>query len=227
MAEEEKTAPQPKLLTRKKATVIVALCLLALVSVGLTAAFTTRNVEADNIITFGSIKMQLLETELVEGAEQTVPDGHTVKAQAGVASRIIRIKNIGANDMFVRARPVMTAVKADDSDPVVVGEETAKFTMNSASWTEGEDGWWYYNEPVAAAEDGNGETTDELMSEIEFVGDFTNAVGPGGHFEFTVDAQAVQVDNQGSDGEEVTALTAVGWPADETTTTTTVDEGQE
>ena len=194
---------------RRKAVLIAALAVVALVGAGLTAAFTVRDATADNVITFGSVRMKTIEQELRNGELVDVPDGYEVKAVSGVASREVSFQNVGASDMYVRARPQMQAVSGS-GDEVDGAEAVTDFEMATFGWTE-KDGWWYYDEPVAAATDGtqNGETTSPLMTGIEFVGDFYGVVGAGGKFEFTVEAQAVQVDNNGS-----SALTATGWPAE-------------
>lgn len=194
---------------RRKGALIAALAAVALAGAATTYAFTTRMVPAQNVLTFGSVKMEVIETEeLADGTVQEVPANHEVKAESGVASRIVRFKNVGGSDMYVRARPVMSATAADGSERAGA-EDVTDFKMgDSTSWVDGKDGWYYYAEPVAAADGtADGETTDALMTGIEFVGDFYDVPGPNGRFVFSVEAQAVQVDNNGT-----SALTAQGWP---------------
>lgn len=196
--------------SKRRAIAIAVLCILLLAAAG-TIAFTTRTQTAENVLTFGSVKMQVLETEQAASGEVAVPDGHEVEAASGKASRIVRFQNVGASTMYVRARPVMAVERADEAE-VSQDQVSAvvEFGMDqSGAWQEGSDGWWYYVAPVEAGAEGDGQTTSPLMESIEFKGDFYSVAGPGGKFVFTVEAQAVQADNNGS-----SALEAQGWPVE-------------
>lgn len=210
----QSSAPEPApSRSRRKAVLIGALAVAALAGAASTYAFTTRTTTADHIITFGSVRMELIEQEeQSDGSLKDVPDDYEVKAENGVASRIVSFQNVGGSDMYVRARPVLRAVSADGENRGDAADVTDFKMDTTGSWEQGEDGWWYYDEPVEAATDGSGEgeTTDALMTGVEFMGDFYDAVGPNGRFEFTVEAQAVQVDNNGD-----SALEAQGWPTAE------------
>lgn len=210
MTAQHANTDQPKRRGRKRTVLLALLCVAALAGAGLTAAFTTQNLTADNVISFGSVKLQIVETEqLDDGTVRTVPNNEEVKAQAGVASRIVEFKNVGASDLYVRAQPHM-AVQAADGTDRGEADSVVEFAMDqTGAWTQGEDGWWYYNEPVSADAQAQGNITDPLMTGIEFVGDFYSVAGPGGKFVFTVDAQAVQIDNNGT-----SAQTAKGWPGE-------------
>ena len=209
---ESASAPAAKKRNRKP-VLIGALAVVALVGAASTYAFTTRSETADNVITFGSVKMEVIEQEeQADGSLKDVPANYEVKATSGLASRIVSFQNVGSTDLYVRARPVMRAVSGTGEDCGNAASVT-DFKMDATgSWEQGEDGWWYYDEPVEAAANGSGEgeTTDALMTGIEFIGDFYDVVGPAGKFEFTVEAQAVQVDNNGA-----SALEAQGWPTAE------------
>lgn len=220
----------------RRKVLLIAVMLVALVGVAGTVAFTTRVRTADNVITFGNLAMRILQTEQrSDGSEQEVPADLEVKAEGGLASRIVRLQNAGGADMYVRARPVIRAEHADGT--AAPAEEVAQVTelaMNSAeapaAWMKGADGWWYYvgadaDDPAddilvvagagrnaggqGAAGSGSSasDTTLPLMTSIEFTGDFYSVVGPGGKFVFTVEAQAVQAGNNKSG-----ALKAEGWP---------------
>lgn len=201
---------------RRKAVLIAVLAVVALVGTGLTAAFTVRDASANNVIAFGGVSLRTIEQEeRADGTLADVPEDYEVKATSGLASRIVSFQNAGASDLYVRARPVMRAESGSGEDR---GDASAvtEFQMDqTGAWVRQADGWWYYtggekDGRVAAATDGSGagETTAPLMEGIEFVGDFYNVVGPGGKFVFTVEAQAVQADNNGE-----SALDATGWPA--------------
>ena len=74
--------------------------------------------------------------------------------------------------------------------------------FDTEKWTEGEDGYWYYNKALES-----GETTAPLFDTVEF------ALKMGNEYQestcvIDVTAQAVQTANNGS-----SALEAAGWPA--------------
>lgn len=209
---EDVSHKSPCMSGRRKRVVLVLLTLVAIVSVGVTAAFTTRSFTSNNVIIFGNVRMRTIETERAsDGTEEPVRDGSTVRAESGRASRVVKFQNVGGADMFVRARPVVTALSAQGSE-APAPTDIYRLAMNEGGapdqWTCGPDGWWYYNSPVRAARGGDGgQTTGALMSGIEFMGDFYRAVEPGGAFVLTVDAQAVQTSHN-----TTRALDAAGWP---------------
>ena len=211
MAAHSASQPRRRRVSRRVAA-LALLCLVALAGAGATLAFTTQQAGADNVLTFKNVKMRILQTELVGQDEVPVQDGAAVRADKGEISRIVRVENMGAADIFVRVRPVMVAKTPEGS--TTAGAEVdahVAYTLNlgdeANQWTyDPQDGWYYYNSPVAA----DGGTTAELMTALEFNGDYYTLTGKGGSFEMTLDAQAVQSDNQASGA---TALTAVGWPS--------------
>ena len=191
----------------------MVLAVLALVGAFGTLAFTTQRATADNVLTFGNVRLRIQETEATAQGEVPVEEGQAVRADQGRISRIVRIENVGANDLFVRVRPVMVAQTADGhvstgaavdahvDYTINIGEGANAWTYNPA------DGWYYYNSVVTA--EGEASTTAELMSALEFTGDYYTLTGSDGSFELTIDAQGVQADNQAAG---TTALTAQGWP---------------
>ncbi len=194
----------------------MVLAVLALVGAFGTLAFTTQRATADNVLTFGNVRLRIQETEATAQGEVPVEEGQAVRADQGRISRIVRIENVGANDLFVRVRPVMVAQTADGhvstgaavdahvDYTINIGEGANAWTYNPA------DGWYYYNSVVTA--EGEASTTAELMSALEFTGDYYTLTGSDGSFELTIDAQGVQADNQAAG---TTALTAQGWPDSE------------
>lgn len=190
--------------------------LAALIAVGVTMAFVTRTVEVDNVITFGSVRMRVLETEAVAGdggqvVERPVENGESIRVGAGVMSRIVRVENAGGVDALVRIRPVVEAV-TEQGDRMPAGA-CAVLAMNegegASQWTRGGDGWWYCNATVRAQGAPSGSVTAPVMTGIEFVGDYPSLVGPGGSFVLTVEAQAVQAPHNAE-----RAIDAQGWPSD-------------
>ena len=195
---------------RRKGALIAALAAVALAGAATTYAFTTRMAPAQNVLTFGSVQMRtIMQEDQADGSLEEIPEGYEVRAPFGLASRVVTVQNMGASDMYVRARPVIQAVSEAGEDRGDASSVTEFHMDETGAWVEGKDGWWYYAERVSAADDDSdaGEVTAPLMEGIEFVGDVYDLTGPGGSLEFTVEAQAVQADNNGE-----SALDAQGWP---------------
>lgn len=198
---------------------LVALALAALLAVFGTAAFTVSIAPADNVITFGSVKMRICEFTLNDQGEEVsfeasaAGDYPSTKVHVGSISRIVRVQNAGEQPMYVRARLLMRAVTANGT--VSDASDAAVLNVNDAAgcpWVDGGDGWYYYrgtadNNGVVAP----GASTDNLMDSLRFVdGSYTTA--QGGMFQLTVDAQAVQAKNQQTDDAPLDVLAVRGWP---------------
>lgn len=217
LASESTVPAQTHGKSRRKAVLIGMLAVIALVGAGLTSAFTVHNTAADNVLTFGNVRLEIIQQEKqADGSLKDVPADYEVKAASGLASRIVTFQNAGESDLYVRARPVMRAESAAGEDRGDASQVTKFQMVDSGDWIQKspDDGWYYYvggekGGLVAAATGGSetGDATEPLMNGIEFVGDFSDVVGPNGRFVFTVEAQAVQADNNGE-----SALDAMGWP---------------
>lgn len=237
---------------RSRAKLLAATLLLGALAVGGTVAYTTTQVEADNVITFGSVKMRVVQSERGEdgGLVELDPSQYDINAPMGQLERRVCVENLGSEPAYVRVKLDMHVERADDTeedatdyrqyglnliDPESGAGATDEFKVG---WTAGEDGWYYYNAPLAA-----NATTEPLVTSIELINDFNGFAGQLGKYVFTADGQAVQ-----SEYNRDSALTAEGWPAedetegqtdgqsedgtnegssDESASQTTNDEGQE
>ena len=190
----------------KKKLLTIAILILALTMLGYgTVAYFTTEDTATNVITSGSIDIELQETAVTE-------DGETVlfeesQERFGVmpgeeVSKIVQIVNTGANDAYVRIQIGKSIQLAKG----VTGEpDTGLITMdfNSENWTA-KDGFYYYNEPLAP-----GAKTEPLFRNVIFNPSMSNMY-QGSEAVIKVDAQATQVKNNGA-----TVFEAAGWPSSE------------
>ena len=203
----------------RRSAALALLCLAVTMTGAATLANDVDTKTAENVLTFESVRMRILQTETTPTGEAPVADGSSVRADKGEISRNVRVENTGSADMFVRVRPVMVAQDAQGNQ--TTGEEVdrhVEYTLNTGDgptqWTYQVDedgvGWYYYNSLVTP--EGDTSITNNLMTALEFNGDFYKLVGAGGQFELTIDAQGVQSKNQ---EPGTTALTAVGWPSTE------------
>ena len=162
---------------QKRTLTLAALALAALLCICGALAYTVGTAPADNVISFGSVKVRVCEYTL-DGQGKEVPFEPDVrgeypetKASSDGISRIVRLQNAGAQPEYVRARLSMKAVapdgfSSDASNNVVFNVHDGA----GAAWVDGGDGWYYYR--GNAARGGQlepGAATENLMDSLLFV----------------------------------------------------------
>ena len=193
---------QPKVksgMKKRMLTAALALCCLAVLATGTLAYFTAEET-AQNVITMGSLKMELVELnekdEPWEDVENIVP-GMEVTKKAYV-------ENNGSVDFYTRVKITKTFVPAQDDEMPQLNTKLVRLDINEKYWEPGNDGFYYYKEPVAP----DGET-EPLFTTVTF------STKMGNEYQnvkviIDLDAQAVQSRNNGE-----SALEATGWPESE------------
>lgn len=181
-------------------SLILSLLVCILLTAPLTMAFTTREIETENVVTFGNLKMEILETELTQTGEERVfnPDEST-RLRSDQVSRIVRVKNVCKEPMYVR---ISLSMEGWDEEGEIIpdAEELAAYEINEEDWVC-RDGWYYYKQVLEPQL-----TSEKLMTEIEFDTDAITSDYPSGEFELKVAAQAVQAKNNAEN-----VLEAKGW----------------
>ena len=204
---------------QKHTLTLAALSLAALLCICGALAYTVGTAPADNVISFGSVKVRVCEYTL-DGQGREVPFESDVrgeypetKASSDGISRIVRLQNAGAQPEYVRARLSMKAVAPDgfSSD----ASNNAVFNVHDdpgAAWVDGGDGWYYYRGSTArGGQLEPGAATENLMESLRFTGDFHDAAH-GGRYKLEIEAQAVQAKNQNTDDAALDVLDVAGWP---------------
>lgn len=204
---------------QKRTLTLAALSLAALLCICGALAYTVGTAPADNVISFGSVKVRVCEYTL-DGQGREVPFESDVrgeypetKASSDSISRIVRLQNAGAQPEYVRARLSMKAVAPDgfSSD----ASNNAVFNVHDdpgAAWVDGGDGWYYYRGSTArGGQLEPGAATENLMESLRFTGDFHDAAH-GGRYKLEIEAQAVQAKNQNTDDAALDVLDVAGWP---------------
>lgn len=181
---------------------ILLLAVICLFFIAATAAFIIRSTTANNIITFGNLKMQLIQTTLDQNnQEQEVAQTDDINiTHKPVINRIIKIKNVGRHEFFVRVSPEIIGI--DASNHSFKANELVLYNCNADDWIY-RDGWYYYKKIVK-----RNETTSNLMTEVKFDLDKITANYPKGKFKLNIKAEAVQAENNADN-----VLSAVGWPS--------------
>ncbi len=184
---------------RKLLTVALAVSCLSLAAYGTTAYFTAEDT-AVNVITAGNVRIELQETAILEEGGDPVPFEDVIGVMpGGEASKIVEVKNTGDKTAYIRIRVekelTLAEGAAGETDPGLIG-----LNIDTESWTE-KDGYFYYNEPLAA-----GETTRPLFTAVSFSREMSDLY-QNSKTAITVKVNAVQADNNGN-----SALEAAGWP---------------
>lgn len=186
---------------RSKIVLVCALILCIGVSVFSTVAFFTAEDTARNVITAGSLDIEVIEEQKNEEGELVPYPEEPIQVLPGAqVSKIVSIKNNDA-EAYVRVK-LDIAVK--DSEGNAIDSDAAILTVSSnEEWLANEenDGWLYYNSTVKT-----GELTLPVIDGVEFLPEMGDEF-QGATVEINVTAEAVQVANNGDD-----VFLAQGWP---------------
>lgn len=187
----------------KKNLIITLLSLvIVLFVVTSTVAYITRSTVANNVITFGSLKMKLLQTTLNENNEEIEVDNNediniTHKSEL---SRIVKIENLGKHDFY--ARISLNMVGTDSNNNEFDANEYVTYDVNTNDWIY-KNGWYYYKKIVK-----QNELTSNLITNIEFNINEITTKFPNGNFKLDIKAEVVQAENNADN-----VLDALGWPS--------------
>ena len=193
---------QPKVksgMKKRMLTAALALCCLAVLATGTLAYFTAEET-AQNVITMGSLKMELVELnedgKPWEDVENIVP-GMEVTKKAYV-------ENNGSVDFYTRVKITKSFLPAQGEELPQLDTDLVELDLNEKYWERGEDGFYYYREPVAPDEE-----TEPLFTKVTFSTDMGNEY-QNVQVIIDLEAQAVQSRNNGE-----SATKATGWPESE------------
>lgn len=179
------------------AVIALAAIMLTFITQGTLAYYTSLGI-ATSVVTSGGI--ELVIHEKTDTGEEFPRDGVYI-VPGDIVSKQITIENVCEHPFYLRVKMVYGIDNAE-----LTSEDCFKLNINPDVWTF-HDGWYYYNGVVNA-----GETTPKVFSHVEIVGSKVDNSYLGKTLTLTVDAQAVQSENNKlTDGKVYTAL---GWPAE-------------
>lgn len=186
---------------KKKSIWIAAALMLCLSPAALTVAFLNRSVTADNVITFGSVKLKLHETCIDEnGVEKEVDTGRVIDVTADAEqNHTYSVENLGNHPLYVRVS--FSIIGEDRKGGKFEATDLMDVEVHSEDW-EYQDGYWYYPFILYPQQ-----KTKALMTKVMFDIDEITKQYPGSSYELAVDAQGVQSENNDGDVLQVT-----GWP---------------
>lgn len=190
---------------KKKILLVTAMVIcLAITATGTLAYFTSED-HAHNVITSGSVNIELVEkTESEDGTLVDFPDEGVKGIMPGSdVSKIVSVKNTGENEAWIRVR-VEAKLTATDGSALPLDIENVGPVMDftvGENWHMDFDGCIYYAKPVAP-----GESTEILFDTVHFAPEMGNEY-QNCTANIIISAQAVQTANNGD-----TVMEAAGWP---------------
>ena len=201
---------------KKKLAIVAAVVAVAsLAAYGTLAAFTAEET-AHNIITAGSVQIELLDktasapdqaVEDMDDFNAVYPDGMPVMPGAD-ASKVVAVKKTeesAACWVRVQLTPGIQW-SAEVLDPMSNPGEVVDLNLNlgggADQWTQGEDGWYYYNSPLTDGEP----MTEPLFTNVHFDGPAMGNDYQNSTFTIAVDAEAIQSAHTGGSAQEAFGL---------------------
>lgn len=187
---------------KKKVLFIAAILICLSLITGGTLAYYTTSDAARNVITSGSVEINVVEQQLVNGTLQSYPNQPIQVMPAATVSKIVSVQSTG-QAAWIRANYTLTVYDAAGKEMEIPADELAKVIVintDTTNWTL-KDGWWYYGTALK-----NGETTTPLFESVTFSGPNMDNKYQGSTVEINVIAEAVQKANNGDTVEE-----ALGW----------------
>lgn len=157
-----------------------------------TIAYYTSKETVNNIITTGSIDLDIVEVGFdgkefpINGVDRVIPGSVVIKN--------VSIKNSGDNPMWLRVK----AIKSFNN--LELNTEVASLDFNLVDWTYN-NGWYYYNDIIQV-----NQTSNELFNSVTFADEAMGNEYQNTTFTISIVAEAVQSENNGTD-----VLLAFGW----------------
>lgn len=161
-----------------------------------TLAYYSTVGRATNVVTSGDIEFIIHETT-DQGTE--FPKEGVYIVPGDIVSKEVSIENICTHPFYLRVKIVYGVDSQELS-----ADECFKLNIDESNW-QYVDGWYYYKGVVEP-----GETTPDVFSKVEIVGNKVDNSYLGKTLTLSVVAHAVQSENNPVEGTDT--FTASGWP---------------
>lgn len=181
---------------RSKLCLVAVAAILATLLTQPTLAFYSIIGKATNVVTSGSIKLQIHETT-ADGTPFPIEGVYVIPGD--IVSKQVSVGNVCDHPFYLRVK-LVNGTTNETLDPA----ECLKLNIDTANWTE-KDGYYYYNRILQP-----GERTETLFTQVEIVGNKLDQSHIGSTLSLTVRAYAVQSEHNPADHP----WDADGWPMD-------------
>lgn len=176
----------------KLLVIAMAAALIAILSFGTLAYYSVIGV-ATNTVTTGGIELAIHET--TTDGKPFPTEGITV-IPGDVVDKVVTVENVCGHPFYLRVKLVSQGQLSQDALQV---------NLNTVHWTQGQDGYIYYNEILQP-----GQTTEPVFTQVEVVGQAVGVEHIGATMALTVEADALQSENNPA----AAPWEADGWPAE-------------
>ena len=182
----------------KSRLLLIALAaILATVLTQPTLAYYTTIGKATNVVTSGNIQLMIHE-KTANGMD--FPEEGVYIIPGDIVSKQVTVENVCDHPFYLRVK-LVSGINSDS----LSAEDVFKVNLNEKDWTLAEDGYIYYNAIVAP-----GQTTSAVFTQVEIVGSKVDQHYIGKTLSLTVNAYAVQSENNPAEHP----WDASGWPVD-------------
>ena len=161
-----------------------------------TLAYYTTVGTATNVVTSGDIQLIIHETT-ADGSP--FPENGIVILPGSVVSKQVTIENVCNHPFYLRVK-LVDAIDREE----LSSEDCFGLNIDTDNWFY-QDGYYYYKQIVEPYT-----TTTPVFTEVEIIGDKVDNSYIGSTLTLTVNAYAVQSENNSADFP----WTAEGWPQD-------------
>lgn len=177
--------------------VIIVCTVISALAIVTTGALFSAESSATNVISTGSVKLNLIEQSEEDGKVSPFTD--VVGVLPGqIVSKIVSVENKGDAAAYVR---ISVNIEVEFAEGVEATPDASLISLdfNDKNWTL-KDGFWYYNDLLEG-----GQTTSPLFTSVKFADNMPNEY-QGSTIRIIVTSQIVQASNNGTN-----ALDAIGW----------------
>lgn len=181
---------------RSKLLLIALAAILVTVLTQPTLAYYTTIGKTTNVVTSGGIQLQIHE-KTADGSDFPTEGVYIIPGD--IVSKQVSVENVCAHPFYLRVKMI-----SGSTNEALSAEDCLKMDIDTGNWTY-LDGYYYYNHILQP-----GETTPALFTQVEIVGSKVDQTHIGSTLSLTVNAYAVQSENNPADHP----WDASGWPAE-------------
>ena len=160
-----------------------------------TLAYYTTIGKATNVVTSGEIQLKIHEKT---GDGSDFPTEGVYIIPGDIVSKQVSVENVCGHPFYLRVKLV-----SGSDNQGLSAEDCLKLNIDTVNWTY-LDGFYYFNRILQP-----GETTPALFTQVEIVGSKVDQSHIGSTLSLTVNAYAVQSENNPAKHP----WDAAGWPA--------------